>query len=484
MNSNLKDKTVSSMIWNAIQRFGTMALSFISNLILARILAPSDFGAIGMLSIFIVLSEQFIDGGLGSALIQKKDPSQADYSTVFYWNMSISLLLFILIQFAAPSIAAFYNMPILTDILRVVSVVIIINAFSVVQTNILTKQLSFKVLARINLISTLIGVVLSIIFAYLGYGIWSLVIKSLATALVTASLLWIFNTWRPSLVFSLNSMKGLFGFGSLMLLSNLLNALFENIQGLIIGKKYTAQDMGLYSQAKKVDELPSRSISQIVTRVSFPVFSQIADDKNKLVSAVRNNIICTTYLIFPLQFMLICVADHLFIVLFTEKWLAAVPYFRIFCIYSMFISLNAINTNVYKALGKSNIYFWVQLVKKILALFLIVMGMNYGVKGMTWATSISGILWWIISSIINGRLIKYGLFSQIKDIVIPFVISAVICLGVFLILRTLQFNHFGSLALGMVSYIALYLLFSIILKLKPYKIYLDIIISRILKKKS
>jgi len=239
-----------------------------------------------MLSIFIVLSEQFIDGGLGSALIQKKDPSQADYSTVFYWNMSISLLLFILIQFAAPSIAAFYNMPILTDILRVVSVVIIINAFSVVQTNILTKQLSFKVLARINLISTLIGVVLSIIFAYLGYGIWSLVIKSLATALVTASLLWIFNTWRPSLVFSLNSMKELFGFGSLMLLSNLLNALFENIQGLIIGKKYTAQDMGLYSQAKKVDELPSRSISQIVTRVSFPVFSQIADDKNKLVSAV------------------------------------------------------------------------------------------------------------------------------------------------------------------------------------------------------
>ena len=274
MESNLKQKTISSMIWNAIQRFGTMILSFISNIVLAWILVPEDFGCIGMLSIFIAVSEVFIDGGFGSALIQKKGATQEDFSTIFYWNLFVSAILFLALQLFSPVVATFYHMPELTNILRVTSVVLIINGFSVIQTTMLTKALSFKLLAKINVISTFVGVVVSILAAMIGLGVWSLVIKTLLSALLAAILLWTLNKWRPSLVFSTKSFKDLFGFGGLMLVSSLLNTLFENIQGLVIGRVYTPADLGYYSQAKKLDDIPSKSISQIVTQVSFPAFSK------------------------------------------------------------------------------------------------------------------------------------------------------------------------------------------------------------------
>ena len=283
----LRQETVSSMIWNAIQRFGTMLLSFVSNLVLARLLLPEDFGCIGMLTIFIALSQTFIDGGFGAALIQKQNTTQKDYSTIFYWNLFVSLLFFIIMLVAAPSIADFYDMPSLCNVLRGMSFVLLINGFLVIQTTILTKKLAFKILAKINLIGTFVGVVISIIAAYFGMGVWSLVIKTVITSVVTGILLWTLNSWRPSLQFSWSSFKSLFNFGGLMLLSSLLNTIFENLQGLVIGKVYTAKDLGYYTQARKIDEIPSWSITQIVTQVSFPVFSKISDNLGSLKNAVK-----------------------------------------------------------------------------------------------------------------------------------------------------------------------------------------------------
>lgn len=488
METNLKQKTISSMTWNAIQRFGTMILSFISNLVLAWLLVPEDFGCIGMLSVFIAISEVFIDGGFGSALIQKKVATQEDYSTIFYWNLVVSIILFLGLLLCAPLVAEFYHMPALTNILRVTSVVLIINGFSVIQTTILTKELSFKLIAKINIISTFVGVVISIIAALLGLGVWSLVIKTLLSALLTAILLWSLNNWRPLWVFSKQSFKDLFGFGGLMLVSNLLNSLFENIQSLVIGRFYTPADLGYYSQAKKIDDIPSKSVSQIVTQVSFPAFAKISDNIEELRNYVRKNILCTTYLIAPLQFLLIILSEDLIVFLFGEKWIPSVPYFRILCVYSMFISLNAINTNIYKALGKSKIYFWVQLTKKIIGICLLVFGIEYGVVGITWSVALSGIIWWVISATVNNKLLGYGLLKQLRDVIPYFITSLILSLVIYCIMNYILAIHsvLGELLLSIVLFSVGYLIISGLIGFKPYKIYESIvknyITSRVIKR--
>lgn len=477
-NTELKQKTISGMIWNAIERFGTMILSFATNIVLARLLMPEDFGCIGMLSIFLALSRVFIDGGFGSALIQKKNPTQEDYSTIFYWNLIVSAIVFLILQVTAPYIAAFYHLPKLCNLLRVLSVILIINGFTVVQTNILTKRLSFKLIAKIRVISTLIAMIVSIVAAYLGMGVWSLVLKDILAAIMGSALFWIFNKWRPSFIFCWKSFKELFSFGGLMLLSNLLNTFFENLQGLVIGRFFTAKDLGFYSQAKRLDEIPSHSLSQIVTQVSFPVFSQVADNKALLVRTIRKNIITTTYIIFPLQTFLIAVAEPLFVFIFSDKWLDSVPFFRVLCVYSMFVSLNAINTNIYKALGKSNYYFWVQLVKKLISLGLLVFGLQYGVMGVTWSVSISGIIWWLFAATVNTKLLGYGLVSQIKDTIGQFGIALSLGSILFFILNSLDTYPIIKLLLSILLFLPSYLVITKFCKIEGFGIIVNEVLSK------
>lgn len=475
MGQDLKQKTISSMIWNAIQRFGTMAISFIGNMVLARILSPDDFGCVGMLAIFISLAETFIDGGFGSALIQKKNPTQEDYSTIFFWNLFVAVLLFIGLYFSSPLVANFYHMPILSDILKATSLILVINSFAVIQTNILTKNLEFKLIAKINVIAMCVGVAVGIFLAYRGWGVWSLVAKNLLAAFVSSVMLWVLTSWRPSFIFSWKSFKSLFSFGSLLLVSRLMNSLFENIQGLVIGRYYTAKDLGYYSQAKKIDQIPSSSISQIVTRVTFPVFSSISDDKTALRNAVKKNILCTSYLFFPLQILLILISRELVILLLTDKWVDSIPLFRIMCIYSMFISLNSINSNIFIAIGRSKLYFWVQLIKKTIGIILLIVGVQFGVMGITWSLAISGIIWWIISSCVNGQTICYGFKDQLRDVMPFFVLATAIGLIIHFISSYFSFHIVISLLLTSSVFVLLYILLSKAFKLEPYYIYLSII---------
>lgn len=478
----LKEKTISGLIWGAIQKFGTSILSFIANLVLARLLIPEDFGCIGMLSVFIAISETLIDGGFGSALIQRKNPSQTDYSTIFFWNLFVSVCLFILLQLTAPSIAHFYRIDLLEDVLRVQSVVIIINAFSAIPTNILTKRLQFKKLATFNLISTTIGVTISIVAALMGMGVWSLVIKAIVTSICLALCLWLSKIWTPTKEFSIASLKSLFNFGGMMLLSSIIQTVYDNIQSLIIGRVYSSKDLGFYTQAKKVEEMPSSTLSVVVNQVTFPVFSQISDDVNRLKDAISKNVICITYLNFPLMILLILVGKPLFLFLFTEKWAFSIPYFRVLCLYSMLITINAINTSIIKARGKSRMFFWIQLAKRLIGLTCILIGMKFGIIGMTWGIVVSAYLWWMLGAFFSGKEIGYGLLSQLRDTYQHYLLSILVGIVIYFFTSLFTLPSLLMLLVQVLLYVIVFLFLSMVFKLEGFILYKNIINNTILNK--
>lgn len=474
------------MIWSAVQRFGTMIISFIAQLVLARLLTPDDFGCIGILLVFITLASTFIDGGFGSALIQKKNPTDEDYSTVFYWNLALSVILYAVLFFSAPAIAAFYKMHQLITVLRVVGLLLIFNAFALIQTTQMNKQLEFKKLAIINLISTSLGAIVGIAMAVLGYGVWSLVAQILVLNFVTALLLWIWRKWRPLRHFSKQSFKELFNFGGLMLLSNLVDAISDNLVSLIVGRAYSAKDLGFYTQAKKLMNIPVTSLSVIVNSVSFPIFSEFQNDLPRLKSGVKKNIKAVTYLNFPMMALLIVIAHPLFTLLFTSKWDSAVPYFQVLSIAGMLCTLNTCNLSVIKAMGRSGIYLILELVKRAISIGFIVIGFNlgHGIMGMLWMIVLYTFLFFFAHAFVSGKLIHYGIWEQIKDVGIPFVLSIAVAALTAFLTKFVPFHYVIVLCLQILFYAVVYFGISHLLKLDGYVTYYEIIKDKIIQLKN
>lgn len=476
MSSVLRQKTIFSMIWSSIGKFGTLGMSFISNLVLARILMPSDFGYIGMLHIFIAISQVFINGGFGSALIQKKNVSHIDYSTVFYYNLLLSLIFYVLLYLAAPYIADFYKMHLLKDILRVQSIILIVNSFSLVQSIQLQKNLRFKALSVRNIIAALIGAVVAIIMALLGYGVWSLVFSNLIAAITSVILLWRMSSWRPTLEFSFNSLKNMFSFGGLMLLSSLVETAYTNIQGLIIGKVFTAKDLGYYTQARKLEDVPTNALSSIVNQVSFPVFSQLQDNLNSLRAGVQRNITSISFLNFPLMVLFIVIARPLIILLYTQRWEESIPYFQILCVGAMLYVINTVNTNVIRSLGKGALYFWVQLIKRLSGIISIVISVQYGIETMLWTIVILNYIFFIINGIVTGKIINYGFIAQLKDIYGVFILS--ITVGVVTYYGVSLFhidNYLLTLIIHTLIYSLLYISLSYVFKIEGFFTYKEVV---------
>ena len=278
----LKQKAAAGMVWTALQKYSTMFVQFISGIILARLLTPYDYGCIGMLAIFMVLAETFIDGGFGSALIQKKRPTQEDYSTIFWWNLGVAFLMYTILYISAPAISNFYGIPLLCNVLRVQGLVLFIYAFNIVQRNQLKKKLNFKVLSIVTITTSIIALGVTIFMAYKGFGVWALVVQHLITAAIPAIVFWFFIKWRPIRTFSKQSFKELFGFGFYMFLTHLVNHFGQQIQGLLIGKVYNASTMGYYSKAHGVEKLVSNSISKVMTEVTYPLYAEAQNDKKQL----------------------------------------------------------------------------------------------------------------------------------------------------------------------------------------------------------
>lgn len=426
MAENIKQKAASGMVWTSIQKFAGMGISFISGIILARLLMPEDYGCIGMLSIFMLIAGAFVDGGFASALIQKKRPTQEDYSTIFFFNLGMSLVMYAILFFSAPAIAHFYKMPLLCSVLRVQGLVLIINAFSIIQNNQLRKQLRFKKLSIVTLSASLTSLVVTIYMAYNGFGVWALVTMNLLTAFIPAVVYWFTNNWYPSLVFSKKSFKELFNFGFFMFLSNLINVFCNNIQGLLIGRLYNSATMGYYSKAKSTEEMASTSISDILGRVTYPVFAEYQNDRKMLVSVIKRMTLVVAYITSPMMFLLMLLAKPIFLLLYSERWLDSVPYFQILCFAGIATCLQVFNYNAIAAIGKSRITFLWTLIKRVVGICFIVFGLAiWGLKGLLLGMVFSSWFIFFVNAFLCDKYVGYKFKDQVKDLAPIFILSIV-----------------------------------------------------------
>ncbi len=426
MSNSLRNKTISGMIWTSFGKFGTMAIAFVSNIVLARLLTPSDYGCIGMLMIFIAVANTFIDGGFGSALIQKKKPTQEDYSTIFYWNLLLSIVLYGVLFFAAPFIAGFYKIPLLSSVLQVQGFVLIVNALSIIQANQLRKQMKFKKIASINLTASVLSVIITIILALFGWGVWALVAQQLLLSLFNMILFWSFSKWTPSLSFSKKSFKNLFGFGGFVLLSNLINTFCDNIHGVLIGKFFSPAIMGFYAQARKLEEVASTSISNVVNQVAYPVLAEYQNDNVVMVRMLRKFITSLAFLVFPLMMLLILVAEPVIVLVYSEKWIASVPYFQILCIAGIAICLQMINFQAVAAIGRSDILFKWTIVKRSLGLILNVGGLVcFGMYGLLFGGVLTAYTLYFINSYLVSKYVGYRIKAQLRDL-FPIIITTLL----------------------------------------------------------
>lgn len=473
MGKALKDKTIYGMFWNTLERFGSSLFLFLTNLILSRMLSPSDFGCIGMLLVFVSLSEAIVDGGFGSALIHKKNPSQKDYSTIFYWNILLAFLLYLVLYFSSSIIADFYHVELLTDILKVQGVILIINAFSLIQKNILVKQISFKRVAKINLFGVFVGSIVGIVFAYLGFGVWSLVIKSLSTAVLQCITYWVINRWRPYWIFSWDSFVELFQYGSFLFLTVVFNALYHNVLSLVIGRSFSPSALGYFTQAKKMEDIPRSSISSVVTSVSFPVFSEMKDDKNRLRNAVQSCLKSVMFINLPIMLILIVVAKPLILLLFTEKWEQSIPCFQALCVYGIFYTPNELNRGVTKAIGKSKITLLILMLQRTLGLSLVFSGLYWGMKGLLVGYVFSEILCYIISAAVTGKFIQYGIWQQLKSFIPIFCISLLAAfLSYLLIYLPLNLGYSLLIFLHVITFCISYISFALIFRIQGIEPYI------------
>ncbi|MBQ7787338.1 MAG: lipopolysaccharide biosynthesis protein [Alistipes sp.] len=469
MAIDFKKKILSGMIWSFVQRFGTMAISFVSNIILARLLSPDDYGIIGMLMIFIAVANTFVDGGFGSALIQKKRPTKEDYSTIFWWNMFLSMLLYGLLYICAPAIARFYNLPILSDVLRVQGIVLMINALSIIQQNQLRKQLKFKRLASVTVVSATLSAVIAIVLAYLGWGVWALVAQQLMLSGFITIILWVINGWYPSLIFSRESFKQLFGFGGYILSSNLINTLCNNVQGLLLGKFFHPATLGYYTQARKLEEVASMSLSTIVDQVSYPVLAEFQDDNHKLIIALRKLVLSVAFVTIPLMIFLIIVSHPLILFLYSEKWLPAVPYFQILCVAGIAVSLQGIHYYAVASVGKSKSMFVWTIVKRMFGLIYLFIGVYvWDVYGILWACVAGSWTILIVNIYLTSKYIGYRLKEQFIDLIPTLLLSLLSWGAVYIVLQPLGMAEISNAILGGIVYLVAYVFIAHILKIKAY----------------
>ncbi len=423
---SLKQKAASGMVWTALQKYSQMIIQFISGIILARLLTPYDYGCIGMLSIFMVLAEAFIDGGFGSALIQKKNPTQVDYSTVFWWNLAMAFLMYFVLYISAPAISRFYEIPLLCDVLRVEGLVLFIYSLNIIQRNQLKKKLNFKLLSIISVSTSIIALCVTIVIAYKGMGVWALVAQNLIIAAIPSLVFWFYVKWRPKLVFSWQSFKELFGFGVYMFLTNLISKFTKQIQGLLIGKVYNPSTMGYYSKALGTEKLASTSISQIMTQVTYPLYAEAQDDLVAMRNMIKRLTTTIAYITFPLMFILLLCAKPIFVLLYSERWLASIPFFQVLCIAGLATCLQSVNLQTISAIGKSRVMFWWSVIKQIVIIVLIVGGLYlYGMKGLLVGYVMGSWFVLFVNISLVSKYIGYKWWRQLLDI-LPVLVTSVI----------------------------------------------------------
>lgn len=433
----LKEKTLSGVKWNAIGRFSTQGISFIIGVFLARLLSPSDYGVIGMIGLFMAIAQTFTDSGFGSALIRKKDCTDTDYSTAFYFNIIVGIICYMILFLSAPLIADFFNTPILKDIVRVLGINLCLSSLTIVQSARLTAIVDFKSQAKVNLAGTIISGCVGLTMAYNGYGVWSLVYQSIVSSLVRTILLWFATKWVPQWTFSKQSFKYLFGFGSKILSASILHTIYSNLSTILIGKFYTPKDLGFYSRGENIARFPSSNLTSILQSVTYPILSGIQDDNDRLITAYRKYIRITSMAIFFGMCLLAALAEPLITTIFTEKWLNSVIFLQIFCFALMFDHLCQLNLNILYVKGRSDLVLHLEIIKKTISISMIIAAIPFGVLAICISCAIYTQIAVFINTYYTGKLFGLGYITQVKDFSKYLICSLIATLPAFLLSYTL-----------------------------------------------
>ena len=455
---SLKQKTINGLVWSFVESFSKQGINFIIGIILARLLLPEEFGLIGMITVFIAVSTSLINSGFTQALIRKKDCTNTDYSTVFFFNLVIGVLLALCLFLAAPYIALFFEEPQLKSIVKVFSFVLIFDSFSIIQRTQLIKRIDFKLQTKITLIADVTSGVIAIIMAYNGFGVWSLVVKQLIGRGLHAILLWFCNKWIPSLVFSKSSFKELFSFGSKLMLSGLFSSIFQNIYLLFIGKFFSAADLGFYTRADQFKKLPSQNINSAIQRVTFPVLSELQDDIPRLKSTFRQILRSAMFITAVLMIGLGAVSESLILTLLGSKWSESIPLLQLLVFAGILYPMHSLNLNILNVYGYSGRFLRLEILKKILVVPAIAIGFFYGIKWMIVCIIINSIIAFFMNSFWSKKLIGFSSMQQLKEILPSFLLATIMGL---ILCAFDYFTNFNPL-LGLISQILIGFTFIII----------------------
>lgn len=475
-------KTKLAIIWSILQQFCIKIIGLVINVILARILSPAEFGLIAMLSVFISLGNSLMDSGLTSSLIRTRLTGQKDYSTVFVFNLFGGISAYAILYFIAPFIADFYRQPLLTSIVKVYGLTFIINAFFSIQSTLLIKEMRFKQQALIQIPAVIIGGCLGVSLAKNGYGVWSLVWMNLLTSVISTFLHWYYSPWRPKFIFNRKSFKKHFLFGYKMTISGILDTLFQNIYTIIIGRYFTAAQLGYYSRADSLSQLPIGIISTAINKVAYPMFSSIANDEERLKRAYQKLMQQVLFWNAPSLIFLAVVARPLISLLLTDKWLQAVPYFQILCIGGILYPLHSYNLNILKVKGHSGQFLRLEVVKKILMIIGVISVIPFGIMGLLYFQLFFTVFAYYINSVYSGKLIRYPIIEQLRDVWPILLLSGFLGVLVFCF-DQLIFVHYNNnkllrIFLTGISYGSLYLIVSQLLNLQPFADFKQIILKK------
>ena len=415
----------SNMLWRFLERTGAQLVSFVVAIVLARILSPEDYGTIALITVFINILNVFVDSGLGTALVQKKDADSIDFSTVFYANILFCLVLYSLLFFASPFIAKFYNKPELSAVVRVLGITILVSGVKNIQQSYVSKTLQFRKFFFATLTGTVCAAFVGIWLAYHGFGVWALVGQQLTNLSIDTLLLWIIVRWRPSLAFSFERLKKLFSFGWKLLVSALIDTSYTNLRQLIIGKKYSSTDLAFYNKGNLFPHTIVGNINNAIDSVLLPAMASEQDDRARVKQMTRRAIKTSTYCMAPLMMGLAACSPSVIHILLTDKWLPCVPFMRIFCITYMFYPIHTANLNAIKAVGRSDLFLKLEIAKKIMGMTVLLSTMWFGVMVMAYSLLFTSVASQVINTWPNKRLLNYGYFEQLKDILPGIALAAV-----------------------------------------------------------
>lgn len=425
MGKSIKGKFISGVVWSSISRFTVLGIQFLVTLILARKLSPGDFGTIGLLNVFLALSQILLDSGFGDAIIQKESRKQIDYSSVFYINIIVGIICYVILYATSPLLDKFYRIDSLHEYARILFLIIPINALGLIQKVQLRQDLEFYKMSIIEIVSALLSGILGVYMAYDGYGIYSIIAQMVSINILRTISVMLINKWMPSFVFSIQSIKPLFNFGINLTLTSLLTVIFNNIYTIIIGRCYDPKSVGYYNQADQYERLSANTITEIVMGVSFPTLVKFKDDIDRLREAYSKIIESVIFIVAPMMLYLFVISEDLFVFLLTDKWAPASPYFKILCIYGVTFPLHQINGNVLKVLGKGKQYFKIELLRRTLIIVSICITINISIIALIYGQIISMMIIIAVSMKLAGKYVNFPIKRQILD-VLPYYINAII----------------------------------------------------------